>query len=89
MLTRSVAFKNDTPGAWRFLFKCANFILKINISCGYKSYTINYGLCNLEGVVLRGLLMLTLDALIKLPLISRAIVRIAKPFLTDREVLNM
>ena len=33
--------------------------------------------------------MLTLDALIKLPIISRAIVRIAKPFLIDREVLSM
>ena len=33
--------------------------------------------------------MLTLDTLIKLPLISRAIVRIAKSFLIDREVLNM
>lgn len=69
--------KCDTPDSQKFLDKYCNFILKSNIPFTYKSHTIH---CKLKGVILWGLLTLTLDSLIKLSLITWAIDRIAKSF---------
>ena len=42
LFAQSIEFKNDTTGTQWFLSKRSNFILKINISCSYKSYTKGY-----------------------------------------------